>query len=308
MAVAGGPGPCRRRGLGGAHRTAGRGRVVRPVLLRGRARRPAAGPRRSRAGDRTPHPAGGRGPRDPAHRLVATLSTTFSEPYSVARQFASLDRISHARAGWNAVTSQLATQPGTSGSRSSPTTRRATDGRRSSSTSSCGCGRASPVTSTSATGRAGSTPTSPGSTRSTTSGSSSPSVVRWTRRRASRGVRSSPSPARPRTGSTSQVVSPTSCTRSPRPSRRLGGFVAGCDAVRRHGRNPSHVLVFPGLLLVVAATAREAPASLEHVAGVAGHRSRSASAVLAFRTGPRRARIRTSPSGNFRPVPSEGRG
>nr|WP_246314681.1 LLM class flavin-dependent oxidoreductase [Kineococcus aurantiacus] len=40
--------------------------------------------------------------------LVATASTTFSEPCDLARQFASLDRISHGRAGWNAVTSQFA--------------------------------------------------------------------------------------------------------------------------------------------------------------------------------------------------------
>jgi FMN-dependent oxidoreductase (nitrilotriacetate monooxygenase family) len=36
--------------------------------------------------------------------LVATASTSFSEPYNVARQFASLDHISGGRAGWNVVT------------------------------------------------------------------------------------------------------------------------------------------------------------------------------------------------------------
>lgn len=39
--------------------------------------------------------------------LVGTLSTTYSEPYSAARQFASLDMISEGRAGWNVVTSGL---------------------------------------------------------------------------------------------------------------------------------------------------------------------------------------------------------
>ena len=39
--------------------------------------------------------------------LVGTLSTTYSEPYTVARQFASLDKISNGRAGWNVVTSPL---------------------------------------------------------------------------------------------------------------------------------------------------------------------------------------------------------
>lgn len=39
--------------------------------------------------------------------LVATASTTFSEPYTLARQVASLDQISGGRGGWNAVTSSL---------------------------------------------------------------------------------------------------------------------------------------------------------------------------------------------------------
>ena len=37
--------------------------------------------------------------------LVGTSSTTFNEPYNLARQFASLDHISNGRAGWNIVTS-----------------------------------------------------------------------------------------------------------------------------------------------------------------------------------------------------------
>jgi FMN-dependent oxidoreductase (nitrilotriacetate monooxygenase family) len=37
--------------------------------------------------------------------LVATASTSFSEPFNLARQFASLDRLSEGRAGWNLVTS-----------------------------------------------------------------------------------------------------------------------------------------------------------------------------------------------------------
>jgi alkanesulfonate monooxygenase SsuD/methylene tetrahydromethanopterin reductase-like flavin-dependent oxidoreductase (luciferase family) len=35
--------------------------------------------------------------------LVATGSTTFNEPYNLARQFKALDLMSHGRAGWNAV-------------------------------------------------------------------------------------------------------------------------------------------------------------------------------------------------------------
>jgi len=39
--------------------------------------------------------------------LVATLTTSYWEPYNVARQFASLDQISRGRAGWNVVTTGL---------------------------------------------------------------------------------------------------------------------------------------------------------------------------------------------------------
>ncbi len=39
--------------------------------------------------------------------LAATLSTTYSDPFTVARQFASVDHISNGRAGWNIVTSPL---------------------------------------------------------------------------------------------------------------------------------------------------------------------------------------------------------
>lgn len=48
--------------------------------------------------------------------LVATSSTSFTEPYALARRFASLDAMSRGRAGWNAVTTfvpGVATQFGT---------------------------------------------------------------------------------------------------------------------------------------------------------------------------------------------------
>ena len=39
--------------------------------------------------------------------LVATVTVSYTEPFQVARQFASLDLISGGRAGWNVVTSWL---------------------------------------------------------------------------------------------------------------------------------------------------------------------------------------------------------
>jgi FMN-dependent oxidoreductase (nitrilotriacetate monooxygenase family) len=42
--------------------------------------------------------------------LIGTATTTYNEPYTVARQFASLDQISAGRAGWNLVTSDNAAE------------------------------------------------------------------------------------------------------------------------------------------------------------------------------------------------------
>ncbi|WP_084246559.1 LLM class flavin-dependent oxidoreductase [Rhodoplanes sp. Z2-YC6860] len=41
--------------------------------------------------------------------LIATCSTTYTEPFNLARQFGALDHISNGRVGWNIVTSWLAT-------------------------------------------------------------------------------------------------------------------------------------------------------------------------------------------------------
>ncbi|BAO91475.1 LLM class flavin-dependent oxidoreductase [Caballeronia cordobensis] len=42
--------------------------------------------------------------------LIATVSTSFHEPYNVARRFATLDQISGGRAGWNLVTSSTSAE------------------------------------------------------------------------------------------------------------------------------------------------------------------------------------------------------
>ncbi|MBT6273797.1 MAG: LLM class flavin-dependent oxidoreductase [Chromatiales bacterium] len=47
--------------------------------------------------------------------LIATASTTYTEPYNLARQFASLDHISRGRIGWNIVTSWSAPAAGNYG-------------------------------------------------------------------------------------------------------------------------------------------------------------------------------------------------
>jgi alkanesulfonate monooxygenase SsuD/methylene tetrahydromethanopterin reductase-like flavin-dependent oxidoreductase (luciferase family) len=47
--------------------------------------------------------------------LIATCSRTYSEPFTLARQFASLDQRSNGRVGWNIVTTWLATASGNYG-------------------------------------------------------------------------------------------------------------------------------------------------------------------------------------------------
>jgi FMN-dependent oxidoreductase (nitrilotriacetate monooxygenase family) len=47
--------------------------------------------------------------------MIATASTTYTEPFNLARQFASLDHISNGRVGWNIVTTWLAAAAGNFG-------------------------------------------------------------------------------------------------------------------------------------------------------------------------------------------------
>ncbi len=47
--------------------------------------------------------------------LIATATTTYNEPYNIARRFASIDHISNGRAGWNLVTSQIEDEAGNFG-------------------------------------------------------------------------------------------------------------------------------------------------------------------------------------------------
>src|SRR5437016_891292 len=43
--------------------------------------------------------------------LVATATTSYNEPFHVARKFASIDHLSGGRAGWNLVTSAIPGEP-----------------------------------------------------------------------------------------------------------------------------------------------------------------------------------------------------
>jgi FMN-dependent oxidoreductase (nitrilotriacetate monooxygenase family) len=47
--------------------------------------------------------------------LISTATTTYNEPYNLARRFATIDHISGGRAGWNLVTSQVEDEAGNFG-------------------------------------------------------------------------------------------------------------------------------------------------------------------------------------------------
>ena len=65
---------------------------------------------------------------------VATVSTTYNEPFHVARKFASLDHLSGGRAGWNVVTSGPTPKRATSTSSTTRNMRTAMPAPRNSST------------------------------------------------------------------------------------------------------------------------------------------------------------------------------
>ena len=52
--------------------------------------------------------------------LIATCSTTYTEPFNLARQFASLDHMSNGRVGWNIVTTWLVAASGNYGGQGQP--------------------------------------------------------------------------------------------------------------------------------------------------------------------------------------------
>ena len=96
-------------------RTAERGKFDMVFLADGVGVRDTRATGRARAGPpnvavRAADAAVGAGDGDEAIGLVATASTSYNEPFHVARKFASLDHISGGRAGWNLVTSGQETE------------------------------------------------------------------------------------------------------------------------------------------------------------------------------------------------------
>ncbi|WP_399541873.1 LLM class flavin-dependent oxidoreductase [uncultured Microbacterium sp.] len=72
--------------------------------------------------------------------LIATVNTTYADPYTTARSLASLDVLTRGRAGINLVTGPNREPRATTVATRTPTTRPATTGRRSSWRRCGGCG------------------------------------------------------------------------------------------------------------------------------------------------------------------------
>ena len=86
--------------------------------------------------------------------LIATASTTFNDPYHIARKFASLDHISNGRAGWNSGDHlQSRRRDSISASKNTSNTRRAIGKPASSTMSSPACGTVGRMTLSSAMSR-----------------------------------------------------------------------------------------------------------------------------------------------------------
>ncbi len=130
--------------------------------------------------------------------LGATASTSFYEPYNVARLFSPLDHISHGRAAWNVVTSANDYAARNFGSRTAASrTPTATPRRRSSSKSSKHSGTPGKTAPSSTTRRPARASCPRSSIWSTTRASTSPCMARSTSSVRRRAARSSSRPAHP---------------------------------------------------------------------------------------------------------------
>ena len=195
--------------------------------------------------------------------LIATASTTYNEPYHIARKFASLDHISGGRAGWNVVTTGnprrgAEFRPGRArGARRalSPRARVLRRGHRP--LGQLGRRRLRPRRGERRLFR---------SRRScmcwTTRASISRCAVRSTSRGRSRAGRSSSRPARRRRAASSPPRRPRSSSAPGATSRTRSAFYADVKGrMDKLGRDPDHLKILPGAFVVVGDTVAEAPRS-----------------------------------------------
>ena len=151
--------------------------------------------------------------------LAATASTTYGEPFHLARAFASLDHLSHGRAAWNAVTTSYASTGANFGDQASRARRPLRHRRGVHRRGAAACGIRGRTARFPRTRRPASMRISRSATCSTTRASTSRSKVRSTPRARRRAIRSSCSPARRSPASSSRRAPPTWCSPRTRASK-----------------------------------------------------------------------------------------
>ena len=186
--------------------------------------------------------------------LIATVSTTYNEPYHVARKFASLDQISGGRSGWNLVTSSGQGEAQNFSRTNTWSTR--SRARLNSMTWCWGCGTAGRTTPSCATPTAASTSTPPSCIRCIIAASTSCAArSTWRARRKAARWWCRPAPRPPaatgRAQRRSHLRGPSDLRRGPVLLSRHQARAAG------YGRDPDSIKVMPGIF-PWSATAAEA--------------------------------------------------
>ncbi len=186
--------------------------------------------------------------------LVATLTTSYTEPFNVARQFGSLDLISRGRAGWNVVTDRPRGRRWQL--RSGRAHRPFGALRRAAEHVAVVQGLWDSKTMPSrATNSAAYSWTRASCTRCITVASSSPFAARSTSPVHARVSRSSFKRAPRKKGVISRLASPTAFTPTKRASKKRKTTTGtSSSAPWAYGRDPNEVLIFPGLVPILADT------------------------------------------------------
>ncbi|MBE1604855.1 LLM class flavin-dependent oxidoreductase [Actinopolymorpha pittospori] len=149
--------------------------------------------------------------------LIATASTTYNDPYNLARRFASVDHVSGGRAGWNVVITATLEAARNFGMEELPSHRDRYQARRSSSRCRTSCGTAGRTTPPSPTRSAACRATGSASTGSTTSGGTSGCRARSTCPARRRRTRCSCRPGRRRMARNWPRSTPKRCSPHSRP-------------------------------------------------------------------------------------------
>lgn len=186
-------------------------------------------------------------------RIGATSSTTYTEPYNLARLFASLDHISSGRAGWNIVTTSTPQAAQNFGLPEHPPHHERYERARSR-----GFGTAGKTTRSSTTRSPGFSPTPARSTRLITSESISACVGRSTSQGRRGDDRSMSRPALPTTDVPLRRVLPRRSSPRVRHWRAPRNSTPTSSIRRAFDRSPDQIKILSGISPFIASTQIEA--------------------------------------------------